>query len=325
MRLRVLFPVSLLVLAIAAQDKVAPRKFRFTFVLNTESPFWEPMKAGLRKAAQETGWELDVQSPRNANAEEQISIVEGLIARGVDGICISPLNDKALQRVLQRAQKAGIEVVCMDSDAPGSGRAFYMGTSNFTAGRAAGEALKKVLPAGGKVGAFVGTMTAANAQERWRGVKDACQGSKITFLGDPDQDSGDANKAQDNVRDQLQHHQDLAGVLGIYSYNGPAAARAVKAADKIGKVRIVAFDDEPQTLEFLEQGVIDVAIAQRPWRWGHEIPALLGRLKTEGRDKVLASLKDTVDKNGVLDTGVETITRESVKGYRENLKKLLGK
>src|SRR5262245_35912427 len=111
MRTRALLPMVLLSLAAHAQETKAPAKLRFTFVLNTESPFWEPMKAGLRKAAQETGWDLEVQSPRNANAEEQISIVEGLIARGVDGICISPLNDKALQRVLQRAQKAGIGIV----------------------------------------------------------------------------------------------------------------------------------------------------------------------------------------------------------------------
>ena len=300
------------------------RKPRYVFVTNTQSSFWEPMKAGIKKAAAEWGFAVEHAAPRASSSEEQISIVESLIARGVDGICISPISEQALVPVLKRAQDRGIAVMCMDSDAPATGRAVYMGTFNYQAGRRAGEALKEALPAGGKVAAFVGSMSASNSQERWRGVRDAVEGTAIRFVGDPDQDQDNQDKAQNNVRDQLAHHADLAGIVGIWAYNGPAAARAVRQAGKVEQVRIIAFDDDPQTLQFLADGVIAAAVAQRPWRWGYEGTRILHRVRTEGREATLADLraKGLADAQGAIDTGVEVITKANVAQYREAQKKL---
>jgi ribose transport system substrate-binding protein len=63
-------------------------------------------------------------------------------------------------------------VVCQDSDAPKSNRKFYLGTSNYLAGRAAGKLVKQAIPEGGKVMIFVGKLEVLNAQERSRGVID---------------------------------------------------------------------------------------------------------------------------------------------------------
>jgi ribose transport system substrate-binding protein len=65
---------------------------------------------------------------------------------------------------------AVMPVLCQDSDAPESNRLFYLGTSNYQAGRAAGKLVKQALPEGGKVMIFVGKLEVLNAQERSRGV-----------------------------------------------------------------------------------------------------------------------------------------------------------
>jgi ribose transport system substrate-binding protein len=67
---------------------------------------------------------------------------------------------------------AVMPVICQDSDAPASQRKFYLGTSNYMAGRAAGKLIKEALPEGGEVMLFVGRMEVLNAQERSQGIID---------------------------------------------------------------------------------------------------------------------------------------------------------
>jgi ribose transport system substrate-binding protein len=251
----------------------------------------------------------------------------------VDGIAISPISEESLVPIVRKAIARGIAVICIDSDAPATGRALYMGTFNREAGLAAGRALIAALPDGGKVAAFVGSMASANAQERWGGARAACDQTAIEFVGTPQQDKGLADKAQDNVAAMLQRNPDLAGILAIWSYNGPAAARAVEAAGRAGKVKIIAFDAEPQTLDFIERGLIEATVVQRPFVWGYEGVRLLHRIKTEGREAVVASLPEKTGPGGAgidagqphrdrIDTGIEVLRKEGLPAYRASLRKM---
>ena len=69
--------------------------------------------------------------------------------------------------------------VTQDSDAPDGNRSCYIGTDNVAAGRQAGELLKEALPQGGKIMVFVGVLDAANAQQRYQGLKEALAGSNV--------------------------------------------------------------------------------------------------------------------------------------------------
>ena len=80
--------------------------------------------------------------------------------------------------MINEACKA-MPVICHDSDAPDSDRLFYLGTSNYMAGRAAGRMIKQALPDGGKVMMFVGLMEVLNAQQRSQGVIDELSDAPI--------------------------------------------------------------------------------------------------------------------------------------------------
>jgi len=93
------------------------------------------------------------------------------MASKLDGVAISPINPENQVQMIDAAA-AVMPVICHDSDAPASARRFYLGTSNYMAGRAAGTLIKEAIPDGGEVMLFVGRMEVLNAQERSQGIID---------------------------------------------------------------------------------------------------------------------------------------------------------
>lgn len=315
--LALLLMLAMLGCAGGGPSDAGPAKVRVAIVTNGASPFWEPMKVGAERAAAELGCEVIIQHPNPANSGVQITLLDNMVSQGVDGIALSPLDQDAVSDVVRKAMNAGIPVICMDSDAPATGRLAYIGTINYKAGVAAGEATRRVFPEGAKLVAQVGNLTAQNARDRLAGFQDAVAGSGIEIL-ETLTDDIQSRKAQSNAETALQKYPELSGFLCLYSYNAPAAARALESAGKVGQVRIIGFDAEPQTLQYLEKGVIDVCIGQKPYEFGKRSVELLYRIKTEGREAVLAELPE----DGVIDTGVDVITPDNLAEYKENLDRL---
>jgi ribose transport system substrate-binding protein len=173
-------------------------------------------------------------------------------------------------------------VFTQDSDAPSSNRACYIGTDNEAAGRQAGELVKEALPQGGRIMVFVGMLDAQNAQERYRGLQKALEGSNVKII-DIRTDDTDRVRAKSNAADALVKYPDIAGMVGLWSYNGPAILSAVKEAGKSGKVKIIAFDEEDETLAGVKDGAITATVVQQPFEFGYQSMVLLA--KSIGGDK----------------------------------------
>ena len=135
----------------------------------------EQFRQRFEKAAEEFHLRCEFHRPARGTPEEQRSILENLLARGVQGVAISPV-DAANQAAFFNDIAAKIPFIAADSDLPeGSKRLCYVGTNNVEAGRAAGRLVRQVLPDGGKVAIFVGRLDVQNAVERRRGVLEALQ------------------------------------------------------------------------------------------------------------------------------------------------------
>ena len=160
---------------------------------------------------------------------------------------------------------------------PGSKRECYVGTDNVAAGRQAGELIKTVLPQGGKIMLFVGQIDARNAQERLQGIKETIAGTKIEIL-DVRTDDTDRVRAKANVAETLVAHPDVAALVGLWSYNGPAILNAVRDANKIGQVPIITFDEEDETLTGVKSGAIAGTVVQQPFEFGYQAMTLMAKV-----------------------------------------------
>jgi ribose transport system substrate-binding protein len=179
-------------------------------------------------------------------------------------------------------------VVTQDSDAPQSDRACYIGTDNRAAGRQAGELIKEALPNGGKIMLFVGKMDAQNAQERYQGIKEALSNSKVEII-DVRTDDIDRVRAKSNVSDTLVRYPDVACLVGLWAYNGPAILSAVRDANKVGQVKIVAFDEEDLTLEGVKDGAIHATVVQQPYEFGYQAIHLMAKVLRGDKSAIPAS------------------------------------
>ena len=247
---------------------MAQSKKQLALVTNAAADFWTIAKRGVEKAQKEhPDYSMEVVITGQATAAEQRRELDDLLARGVAGVSISAIDPKNSTAEFNKVAAKAV-LFTTDSDAPQSNRAVYIGTDNVAAGRQAGEQIKKALPNGGKVVMFVGTMDADNARERVQGIKDVLAGSNIQ-IADIRTDGVDFAKAKSNVQDALAKGG-VDCLVGLYSYNTPQIYSAVKDAGKAGKVKVVGFDEDPQTLRGIADGTIESTIVQQPFEFGYQ-------------------------------------------------------
>lgn len=266
-----ILPLGALLMAATISGAADQKKLQLAFVPNNGASFWTIAKAGTAEAAKEIGEAnvtVDFRIPSEPNSAAQQSILNDLVARGEDGIAISPL-DPANQTAFLNKIASKTLLICHDSDAPASKRVCYIGTDNTAAGVQAGKLIKEALPNGGKIMIFVGKRDSQNAKERYAGIVQEIAGSKVEII-DVRTDDADSVRAQNNAQDTLVKYPDIAGLVGLYSYNGPAIVRAVRSAGKIGKVKIICFDDEDDTLAAVANGAIYGTVAQQPFEFGKQ-------------------------------------------------------
>src|SRR5215510_11742552 len=291
-------------------------KLKLAFVTNNAADFWTIARRGCEQAdAELDNVEVEFKISSDSTAAEQRRIVDDLMAKGVDGIAISPVDPTNQTQMINDLAKQ-ILVITQDSDAPSSDRACYLGTDNRAAGRQAGQLIKEALPQGGKIMIFVGKMDAQNAQDRFNGIKDALAGSNVQII-DVRTDDTDTVRAKANAADTLVKYPDIAALVGLWNYNGPAILGAVKDAGKVGQVKIVCFDEDYVTLAGVKEGSIYATVVQQPYEFGYQSVQLMAKVLAGDRSAIPA------DKLKIIPTLI--INRENVDEFTKKINQLRGR
>ena len=161
-----------------------------------------------------------------------------------------------------------------------------------------------------------GNKDARNAKERFEGIKQALQGSKVEII-DLRTDETDRVRAKANAADTLVKYQDIAALVGLWSYNGPAILNAVKDANKVGKVKIITFDEEEETLAGVKDGAIFATVVQQPFEFGYQSVILM--------NKILGGDKSVIPANKQINVPTLIIKKDGVEAFETKLKELRGK
>ncbi len=298
------------------EKKADGKALKLAFVTNNASDFWTIARKGVEKADGElNNVTVEFKMPGEGTAAEQKRIIDDLVSTKVDGIAMSPVDpDNQTQLINDTAKKA--LVVTQDSDAPSSERALYIGTDNVAAGRQAGELVKEALPEGGKIMVFVGKSDARNAKERYEGLKEALKGSKVEII-DLRTDDTDRVRAKSNAADTMTKYPEVAALVGLWSYNAPAILNAVKDANKVGKVKIIAFDEEDETLAGVKDGSIFATVVQQPFEFGYQSVLMM--------NKILGGDKSVIPANKVINVPTRIIKKDTVEEFQRELNTLKGK
>lgn len=300
----------------APPEARAQQKKTLAFVVNGASDFWKIAEAGVKKAQGELPkYSLQFKYPEQAAAAVQQRVMEDLVAAGVAGIMVSSVDPKNQTEGLNKIAGQSL-LFTTDSDAPQSKRVAYIGSSNVSLGKDAGKLMLKALPQGGKCIGFVGLPGADNARERIEGVKETIKGSKVELI-DVRGDEIDQGRAKRNVEDALAANPDIACLVGFYSYNTPRIYEVLKETGKLGKIKVIGFDEDPITLGGVKEGSIVGTVVQQPYEWGYRGMKLMAAY--------LDGNKSGVPKDGIIIVPGKVIDKSNVDAFTAGLKQMMGK
>lgn len=241
------------------------REERYVFVaFNTSLPYWQEAAAGLEDSTKQLGVKAELTGPANFSTNEQVTAFQQAVGQKPAGILLSASNPEAFREAINGAIQQGIPVICVDADSPESKRILFIGTDNYRAGQESGKRMGDLLHGKGNV-VVITIPGQFNLGERVRGVEDALKkypGIKITKTLD---DKGDSRNAYDAISALLQGKDKPDGIIGLEASGGEGAADALHRVDLDGKIPIVAFDKDPETLDWIQRGAITATVVQKPY------------------------------------------------------------
>lgn len=243
----------------------------------TTHEFWKSVHFGARKAAKEFDVDIIWKGPLQENDRQgQINEVETFINRGVSGICLAPLDDKALRKPVAAAIAKKIPVVIFDSGLASEDYASFVATDNYRGGTLAGEHLAKILGGKGKIAMLRYMEGSASTEERERGFLDAIAKAKDIEVVSSNQWSGatadTAQKASENLLASLRTAEGGLKVDGLFCPNESSAfgmLRALQSAKFAGKVKFVGFDTSEKLSAALRSGELHGTVLQNPVKMGY--------------------------------------------------------
>ena len=307
-------------------NQVAPveKTTRVFFVTGGNDEFWQLTVKGAEAAAAECNAELKVEMPiKGEGFDLQQQILLGINSADFDGVALSPLDADGQTRMINLLADK-VHVVTFDSDAPHSQRHYYIGTSNYRAGQICQDLVREAIPEGGKVAVLLSNLTKNNMEERKAGYEEM-EAEKNTSEESPKwktvaylTDEGDMEKTKDNVLQLLEEHTDLACIVGMNGYHGPTFLKVLKEANKLGGIRIVAFDEAGETLEGIAAGDVYATVAQDPFKYGYEAVRMLNSLHN-GHDRELPIVG-----GGAINVNCQPIRQQDLVEFQQRLKDRLG-
>src|SRR3984893_19064145 len=202
--------------------------------------------------------------PNTYDPKGEREVLQEAVRKKPTGILLAVTDPALLKEDIDKAIAAGIPVITLDSDAPGSKRLFFIGTNNYQAGLTGGQRLAQELRGKGNVVVF--TMPEQrNMQDRLRGYRDALErqsGMKVTRVVDI---QGDPRIAFDTTTQIVGKERDkVDAFVCLEAQSGKEIAGVLNSYHVTGKV-VMAMDTDQETLEWIQKGGIVATIAQKPY------------------------------------------------------------
>ncbi len=231
---------------------------------NVNLPYWQEAAAGLTDIGKNAGVKVEMVGPVTFAPNEELTAFQQAVAQHSSGIMVSVTDPKLFKDPIDHAILQGIPVICIDADAPDSNRVLFIGTDNFRAGQDSGKRMATLLGGQGRV-VIVTLAGQLNAEDRVRGVMDVLKKYPGVQVVQTIDDKGDGRVAFDAISALLQKKEKIDGIIALEATGGPGAADALHRMDMTEKIKIVAFDRDPQTLEGIDRKWITATVVQKPY------------------------------------------------------------
>ncbi len=281
---------------VAAPEEPAPVEGK-TYVLvpkNLGNPYFDTANTGAQEAATELGVTVLYQGSATADAAEQITLINSLIAQNVDGLAISANDADALVPTGKAAMDAGIPVVTWDSAIAPEGRVMHINQAEAEGIAAVQIKMASELAGedGGQIAILSATSTAPNQNAWIELMKKELEKPEyanlelVTTVYGDDQDEKSYNEALG----LFTTYPDLEVIIAPTTVGIAASARAVQDQSLIGKVFVTGLGTPNQMREYVKSGAAPQFALWNPGDLGYLAIYALDALAT---GKITGAVGDT--------------------------------
>jgi ribose transport system substrate-binding protein len=278
-----------------------------------QNPYWQIVKKGAEDAAMNRGCAIEYAGPQTPSINESLNIINMGIATSIDGIITYVQEEKKYIPLINKASRNGISVITIDADSKDSQRIAYVGTNNIRAGYAAGKQLADITKSKSYIGIIMAGETTASEIERVRGFKEYIADNNGMKIISVEASNSDIIQAEIVAKKMIQKFPKLNAIYCTGSVDGIGAARAVMNTHNKEKIKIVCFDNLPETIKLIEEDVIQASIVQKPYQMGYYSVSLMMD-KLEGKEITKEYL-----------TGIVVVTKSNLDTYNKEKGEINGR
>lgn len=263
--------------------------------------FFIQIKDAMQAALTSPNDEIIIQDAAG-DQNKQMNDVADMISQGVDVICIAAINSEGVRATLEACKEAGIPVVSFNTAVknPELVKTTIV-SDNYLAGKLCAQSLGEALKGTGKVVEITYSTTEV-CYNRQKGFEDEISANypNIEIIQSRDVEKARADYSQPVMVDLINSNPEIDGVFTINDPTARGAIAALKEANMLDKVKVVAIDGSDEGKDFIRAGEMVASAAQNP--------AKIGSTCIESAYQILAG--ETVNDNIIIEMSI--ITKDNV-------------
>jgi simple sugar transport system substrate-binding protein len=249
---------------------------------------------GVEKAAKDLGIKASLTAPQTSgDVVQQVKIVEDLVARGVSGIVVVPVDPASMVSVFKKAKEKGIVVITSESENQEGVDFDIEPFNNFEYGKWQMDQLVKYMGPKGNIACFTGELppgtpalntwidgALAQAKEKYPDIKEVTERLAMR---------DDAELTYNLTLDLINTYPELTGIFTTGASGAPGAAKAVEEKKLNDKISVGGTSIPSMCGQYLDSGALDFISAWDPAALGYSLVASVyaminGQMLTDGQD-----------------------------------------
>lgn len=250
-----------------ARDLARNREYVIGYVgiLHLSPYFAKTAVKGLERAQEEfrdNGLKIVVRESEFLEPEKQLEHLQSLYDEGIRNFIIAVSKSNVIKGKVDELRALGCNIVYLNRYVEEERRT-YVGPDYFQSGCVAGELMRKLLPAGGRILVLLtNSMEIDTAvKDRYEGFAKECEKHADLEILDIVQNINSEERASECVAEYLDLYPDLAGIYDV-SYKLPSVAETLRARGLEDQIRLVGFDCYEEIVPYLKDSTVDAVVSQ---------------------------------------------------------------
>lgn len=251
------------------ESRPMPEPLRLIFITcAVDQKFFDPLKQGMRDAAEMMGVECTFTGTAGVDVEAQAERVRKALADGYDGIALNIIDPVAFDDVVEEAVGQGVPVVAfnVDDDATPNARLSAVCQRLYQAGLTLGRQAAGWIPDNSHILMTLHDEGISALEDRLRGAQEALEGKEVRWTVITT--GNDARKGAGVVAEALKRNPEIRIVLSTGQSDTEAAGLAIEGCFGGKGYWAAGFDLSEDTLRLIKAGHIRFTIDQQPYVQG---------------------------------------------------------